>query len=236
MSITNWDEPTGATARGTLVVLSGRGETASSYERFGKRLSADAYKVRVIDVDLDDLDDTRSQVEKLLADELLPSPKVLVGADAGATLVALMAGEVQADAAVIAGLALPGDSRPGTWDEQIEARTACPVHRKVLDSDSNVDRSAFDRPLPWAEIELPAPTKPTLVVHGAADQITPAAAAVSAYAKADAARVWLVDGGRHDVLNDVAHRSVAATIVLFLESLKLGSDLPPILVSVGAAQ
>jgi hypothetical protein len=30
------------------------------------------------------------------------------------------------------------------------------------------------------------------------------------------------------VLNDVTHRSVAATIVLFLERLKLGADLPVI--------
>jgi hypothetical protein len=38
----------------------------------------------------------------------------------------------------------------------------------------------------------------------------------------------VVEGGRHDVLNDATHRCVAATIVLFLESLRLGPELPEI--------
>ena len=42
------------------------------------------------------------------------------------------------------------------------------------------------------------------------------------------ARAAVVAGGRHDVLNDVDHRSVAATVVLFLESLRRGADLPTI--------
>jgi hypothetical protein len=37
-----------------------------------------------------------------------------------------------------------------------------------------------------------------------------------------------ITGGRHDVLNDVTHRTVAATIVLFLERLRLGAELPRI--------
>jgi hypothetical protein len=37
-----------------------------------------------------------------------------------------------------------------------------------------------------------------------------------------------IAGGRHDVLNDVTHRTVAATIILFLERLRLGADLPEI--------
>lgn len=236
MTVTAWDEPAGATPRGTLVVLPGRGETDASYQRFGKRISADAYKVRLVAVDLDDLDAARVQVEKVLADESLPQPKVLVGADTGATLAALLAGEVEADAVVLAGLALPGADGPASWEEQVDARTACPVHRKVLDADVLLDRSAHERPLPWSSVELADPGKPVLVVHGAADRITPAADAVAPYAGAPGARVWLVEGGRHDVLNDVAHRSVAATIVLFLESLKLGADLPPVLVPAGAAR
>jgi hypothetical protein len=35
-----------------------------------------------------------------------------------------------------------------------------------------------------------------------------------------------VEGGRHDVLNDVAHRSVAAEIVQFLEWLRAGTRGP----------
>ncbi|SEB65133.1 Lysophospholipase, alpha-beta hydrolase superfamily [Nocardioides exalbidus] len=236
MTVTAWDEPAGATPRGTLVVLPGRGETDAFYARFGKRLSADAYKVRVVAVDLDDLTATRVRVEKLLADESLPSPKVLVGADTGATLAATLVGEVAADAAVIAGVALPGSTADGSWEDQVEARTACPVHRSVLDADVLLDREALDRPLPWTTVELSAPDKPVLVVHGTADRITPAADAIASYVDAADARVWLVEGGRHDILNDVSHRSVAATIVLFLESLKLGAGLPPVLVPAGAVR
>jgi pimeloyl-ACP methyl ester carboxylesterase len=236
MTVTAWDEPAGATPRGTLVVLPGRGETDASYARFGTRLSADAYKVRLVPVDLDDLTATRERVEKVLADESLPSPKVLVGADTGATLAATLVGEVAADAAVIAGVALPGSTADGTWEDQVDARTACPVHRSVLDGDLLLDREALDRPLPWSTVELSAPDKPVLVVHGTADRITSAAAATTPYLGAADARVWLVEGGRHDILNDVSHRSVAATIVLFLESLKLGAELPPVLVPAGAAR
>lgn len=236
MTVTAWDEPAGATPRGTLVVLPGRGETDASYARFGTRLSADAYKVRLVPVDLDDLTATRERIEKVLADESLPSPKVLVGADTGATFAATLVGEVAADGAVIAGLALPGSTVDGSWEEQVDARTACPVHRSVLDGDLLLDREALDRPLPWTALELSAPDKPVLVVHGTADRVTPADEATSPYVGATDARVWLVEGGRHDILNDVSHRSVAATVVLFLESLKLGAELPPVLVPAGAAR
>lgn len=47
--------------------------------------------------------------------------------------------------------------------------------------------------------------------------------------------MWLVDGGRHDLLNDLSHRSVAATIVLFLESLRAGPGLPPVLTRIEPA-
>lgn len=230
MTVTAWDEPDGATPRGTLIVLPGRGETDASYRRFGRRLSADAYRVRLVPVDLDDLDGTRTRVEKLIADESLPSPKVLVGSDSGATLAATLVAEVDADAAVLAGLALPGSTGGTTWDDEIDARTACPVHRSVLDADPDFERGALGRALPWSTLELSAPDKPVLVLHGSGDRISPVEAAVAPYADAPGARVWLVDGGRHDVLNDASHRSVAATVVLFLESLRLGRDLPPVLV------
>ncbi|MEO9326187.1 alpha/beta hydrolase [Nocardioides sp. C4-1] len=236
--MTIWDEPAGATPRGTLVVLPGRGETDAAYQRFGKRLAADAFKVRLVPVDLDDLTATREQVEKLLADEALPSPKVLVGADTGATVAALLVHEVAADAAVVAGAALPGTDSHATaesWDDQVDSRTACPVHRGVLDGDLLLDREARTRPLPWDAVELRAPDKPVLVVHGSADRVTPAETALTPYAGAPAARTWLVEGGRHDILNDVSHRSVAATIVLFLESLRLGADLPAVMVPAPAA-
>jgi alpha-beta hydrolase superfamily lysophospholipase len=241
-----WDEPAGATPRGTLVLVPGRGESPAAYQRFGRRLSADAYRVRLVGVDPYDPDDVaraRTDVEKLLADEALPGPKVLVGSDTGATLAALWLPEVAADAAVLAGLALPGaDGVPGSgvsgvsgvsgasWDDELDGRSACPVHRAVLESDPGFRRGALHRPLPWRSVPLGAPGRPVLLLHGTADRVTPAADALAAYPSSPTTRLRLVDGGRHDVLNDVAHRSVAATVVLFLESLRLGADLPDVVV------
>lgn len=233
-----WDEPVGGTPRGTLIVLPGRGETAASYQRFGTRLAADAYKVRLVPVDLADLAAARAEVEKLIADESLPSPKVLVGTDTGATLVTTLVDDVPADAAVIAGVALPESAQAGSWDDEVEARSACPVHRRVITEDEDFGRGGLNEPLPqeWSSLRPGAPTKPVLVIHGRADTITPLAAATAPYAAAPTARVWVVEGGRHDVLNDLSHRSVAATIVLFLESLRLGPELPAVLTPVSSAR
>lgn len=231
MTVAEWNEPAGGTPRGTLIVLPGRGETATSYARFGTRLSADAYKVRLVPVDLGDTDAARVQVEKLVADEHLPSPKVLVGADSGATLAALLVHHVLVDAAVLAGLTLPGSPGVRSWDEEIEARTSCPVHRRVIGNDAGFGRGGLNESLPWTSVELSAPDKPVLVLHGTADPITPASLAVAPYVGADKAQVRLVHDGRHDVLNDQMHRSVAATVVLFLESLRNGTDLPDVITS-----
>jgi alpha-beta hydrolase superfamily lysophospholipase len=229
-----WDEPDGVAARGTLIVLTGRGETAAAYRRFGRRISADAYKVRVVELDLDDVDAAHGELRGLLDDDSLPAPRVLVGADAGATFAAVLAqgGEPAVDGVVLAGLALPGAAATGSrsWEDELETRTACPAHRRVITEDSGFERGALDRDLPpeWDGFH-PAPSGlPTLLVHGREDPLTPVEAALAPFHGADSTQTWVVEGGRHDVLNDVTHRSVAATIVLFLERLKLGADLPVI--------
>ncbi|MFC7501616.1 alpha/beta hydrolase, partial [Nocardioides sp. GCM10030258] len=114
------------------------------------------------------------------------------------------------------------------WEAEIEARSACPVHRRVIAEDSGFARGALNRPLPWSSIELTAPRKPVLVLHGSSDPVTSSDEALSLYDGVPEVRARLVNGGRHDILNDASHRSVAATIVLFLESLKLGPELPDI--------
>jgi alpha-beta hydrolase superfamily lysophospholipase len=134
--VSAWDEPVGGTPRGTLILLPGRGETAASYERFGRRLAADAYKVRLVPVTLDDLEDVTDTVGKLLAAESLPSPKVLVGSDSGATLAALLAAELPVDGVVLAGLALPSSAGVSSWEDEVAARTACPVHARVINEDA----------------------------------------------------------------------------------------------------
>ena len=44
-----WDVAPGTTARGTLVLLTGRGEHPGAYDRFGKRIAFDGYRVHVVD-------------------------------------------------------------------------------------------------------------------------------------------------------------------------------------------
>jgi alpha-beta hydrolase superfamily lysophospholipase len=224
-----WDEPVGVAARGTLVVLIGRGESPTSYARFGRRISADAYRVRVVDVDLDDLATAGSEVRDLLADVTLPRPFVLVGADTGAALATVLAADtVGIDAVVLAGLALPGSASVGDWDAELEARTACPAHRRAITEDPAFERGSLSRDLPAELADVDLPALPTLLLHGSEDPITPVEMVLDQIGDASQVRGRVVVGGRHDVLNDVSHRSVAATVVLFLESLKLGADLPDI--------
>ncbi len=187
--------------------------------------------MRVVEVDLADLAGTRTRVESLLEDESLPAPRVLLGSDAGATLAALLVDDLPVDAAVLAGLALPtSTARAGSWDDELETRTACPAHRRVISEDHGFERGALAQDLPeaWQANALTAPVKPVLVLHGSADPLTTADDAFAPFLDAPSASVRLVAGGRHDVLNDVMHRSVAATLVLFLERLKLGPDLPTV--------
>lgn len=46
---TDHHAPRGLLTRGTVVVVPGRGESRATYARFGRRLAADAYRVRVVD-------------------------------------------------------------------------------------------------------------------------------------------------------------------------------------------
>lgn len=230
-----WDEPEGVAPRGTLILLTGRGETAATYARFGRRISADAYKVRVVEVDLGDVDAARAAVSALVDDEDLPAPKVLVGSDTGATLAALLVGDLPVDAAVLAGLALPGagDEVEAGWEDELEVRSACPTHRGTISADDGFARGALAAPLPWEGISLSVPEVPLLVVHGRDDRVTPVGEALKPWVGASTVEQQVVEGGRHDILNDITHRSVAATVILFLERLKLGADLPVIVRQVG---
>ncbi len=223
-----WDEPAGAVARGTVVVVPGRGEGPAQYRRFGARIAGENWRVRLVDLDLDDTSSALAELRAVVADDTLPSPKVLVGVDAGAVWATRVADPVGTDAVVVAGAASTSPRPVGGWPSELDARTACPVHRGVLESDPTFERGSLSRPLPTAWATPVPPLQPTLVLHGDADPVTPLAEAVNPYADAPQAVVKVVHGGRHDVLNDATHRAVAATLVLFLESLRLGRDLPPI--------
>ena len=119
------------------------------------------------------------------------------------------------------------------WQAELEARTACPTHRGKLAGDV-LRRGALSEPVPEGWIEqaaLKAVAVPVLGIHGAADPVSPLAAAREKYAAAPHAELVSIADGRHDAFNDITHRTAAATIVLFLERLRNGAGLAPIAVT-----
>ncbi|MCD7441051.1 lysophospholipase [Streptomyces lincolnensis] len=224
----SWDEPEGLAARGTLVVLAGRGEHGGVYERFGRRLAFDAYRVRALGDPAAD-PSVLDEAAELLADESSPGPKVLVGSDTGAQYaVHLAAGRAAAvDALILAGLPTTAWTA-GSWESEVEARTACPTHRARLTDDPAFRRGALGESPRLPEPRLDLVRVPVLALHGKDDTVSPVEQALKAYAGHPSVRTVTFDGGRHDVLNDASHRTAAATVVLFLERLRLSPELPVI--------
>ncbi|MDT5033053.1 MAG: hypothetical protein QOC94_3224 [Actinoplanes sp.] len=227
----SWNEPEGVAPRGTLIVAAGRGETTDAYGRFGRRLAADGYRVRALADVTADVRASSAAAGKLLVDDTLPGPKVVLGSDTGALFTLRLAaqGAPGLDGLILAGL--PTGKVPATvnltgWEAELEARSACPAHRGVLGNGGATPGVLVSAQIP---IELIGdagyePAIPVLGLHGENDTVSPLATARDRYP----GTLVTIVGGRHDVLNDVAHRSVAATIVLFLERLRLGADLPHI--------
>jgi alpha-beta hydrolase superfamily lysophospholipase len=218
----HWSPSEGLLVRGTVVVLPGRGEHGEVYERLGRRLAFDAYEV----ISLDALPSTPlSELLSLVQGLEVTAPLVLLGSDTGgleALQIAVQAGDVVA-AVVVAGL--PGVAEFADWTEELEARTACPTHRSRLDADDRFDRGGLDQPVPESlTAEVGEFAGPVLVLHGDADRVTPTADAAALAARLPRGEFVSVAGGRHDVLNDLAHRSVAAEIVQFLERVRLAPE------------
>ncbi|MFI8351769.1 alpha/beta hydrolase [Streptomyces cyaneofuscatus] len=234
--------PEGPAIRGTVVVVPGRGETRDTYTRLGRRLAADAYRVRVVDavhLDADDpagsLNRFGAQVAEAVAGTAGPDgvagPVVLVGADTGAVAVAALLGSGEsaaADAVVLAGLPAR-TAASADWDDELDVRTFCPAHRSTLSGDSGFRRGALDEAVPEAlltaayesEAEVPA-----LILTGDADPLADRDALTRTAKSLPRARLSIVRDAHHDVLNDMQHRSVAAEIVTFLEALR--NELVPL--------
>lgn len=223
-----WEPAEGLLRRGTVIVLPGRGEHGEVYERLGRRLAYDAYEV----VALDALPTTPIEELTSLVREQSSSarPLILVGSDTGALealQIAYAAGDLVA-AAVVAGIAGAAVAL-ADWDDELEARTACPAHRARLSSDERFTRSGLDQPVPAGLAVTGDFAGPVLVLHGDADRITPLAEAAALAGRLPLGELAVVAGGRHDVLNDLSHRSVAAEIVQFLERVRNAPDAPAIL-------
>jgi pimeloyl-ACP methyl ester carboxylesterase len=137
------------------------------------------------------------------------------------------------DALVLAGLPAASQAPPaGSWEEELDARTSCPAHRARLTSPV-LRRGALYEPVPagWPEhADLDGLRLPILGIHGGDDPISPLEQVRGRYAGAPRAELVSITAGRHDVLNDQSHRTVAATVVLFLERIRQEAGPRPIAV------
>ncbi|MGW3666660.1 alpha/beta hydrolase [Streptomyces sp. NPDC005141] len=242
--------PEGLRIRGTVIVVPGRGETRSAYARFGRRLAADAYRVRVIDPPALDAEnpavsltgfaaELAAAVDGTVSEDGVVRPLVLVGADSGAAALAALLGRAETspaprpDALVLAGLPGPSGSIGAvadTWDHELDVRTSCPAHRGILTQDPQVRRGSLDDAIPDAVLGAAYDSEalpPTLLLVGDSDPLADHEALARVAKSLPQARLSAVHGAHHDVLNDLQHRSVAAEVVTFLETL--GNALRPLI-------
>ncbi|GAA4118182.1 hypothetical protein GCM10022415_16760 [Knoellia locipacati] len=239
--------PEGVRTRGTVVVVPGRGESPQTYRRFAARIAADAYRVRVVEpphLEGPDpvaaltafADRLETDVDGTASSAEVVHPLVLVGADTGALAVTALVAEERLDASwwpdavVLAGLPGAQASTATSWDEQLDERTRCPVHRAVLTDQQPLSEGALSTALDatllraalQGEVDLPR-----LLLVGDSDPLADRRALASVASASPRTRLTVVRGAHHDVLNDLQHRSVAAEVVTFLEVLKGG--LEPVL-------
>ncbi|GAB3600582.1 alpha/beta hydrolase [Microbacterium tumbae] len=205
-----------ARVRGTLAVVTGRGELAPVYERFGRRLSADGYTVAVFE------DGADAAASWLVGAE--DAPRVLVGSDSGAAgVLRVLAQGAAVDAAIVAGVPVDGSAGQPA-DAQ---RTACPLHLGVLGRAEARTDAIVAEELPSAEW-LAAISVPVFAVHGGADEVSPFDRAADALSAIGGLELLETVDGLHDALNDQQHRSVAASLVQWLERLRTGEVHAPI--------
>jgi hypothetical protein len=289
---TDHTAPAGLRTRGTILIVPGRGETETTYQRLARRLAADAYFVRVLpppanptaptdhrarpdspapaglpalpdspaSADVPALPEAPASADvparaasvasvdlAVLAGVLTEAvdgidpvrPLVLLGADtAAAALTALVASPSAReqpwwpDAVIAAGI--PGyiDRPAGDWDDELNLRTQCPAHRGVLSDDPSVRRGALSEALPRALLDAAYASTadvPHLLLVGGDDPLADRDELDRTAKALPTARLTVVRGAHHDVLNDLQHRSVAAEIILFLESLRGAPPLDPII-------
>lgn len=237
--VASWHEPAEILARGTVVVVPGRGEHPGVYERFGRRIAADGYRVWAVADPTTDEARAAEQIRALLSEPPStddaaagPEPRVLVGSDSGGLLAAglVAEGEPGVAALVLAGLPVRDQQTTGSelsWDDELAARTACPTHQGRLGGDGAFRPGALTDPVPAAWLDRARPEAvgvPVLGIRGADDPVSALDAVRSWYAAAPRAELVSVAGGKHDALNDQTHRTAAATVVLFLERLRAGAD------------
>lgn len=232
--------------RATVVFLHGFGEHTGVYHRYGFTLNAAGIDLWAVDQfghgltpgtrgDFGSTEDSAALAEALtsLAEAETPGiPLVAQGHSFGAivTLTRLLEAPDRYVAGVISGAPLVPVPALLDTDASFELDpgwlSADPFYLDEMENDPlafvDADGTALTRELDraWDRFgaDLPGLTVPTLAVHGEGDPIADIGA-VRAYAEQiEALRLSAIAGGRHDILNDVAHREVAAAIVDFVST------------------
>lgn len=237
--------PQGLRVRGTVLVVPGRGETSITYRRFGARIAADSYTVRVLasPVVTTSVDDALASLAAALSAALaspeadLAKPLVIVGSDTGAAALAALVARATVggsteplawwpDALVLAALPSYGSHEVGSdWDAELDVRSHCPVHRGVLSADATFSRGTLSTAVDDNLLSLAYGSTadiPQLLLVGDSDPLADRPAIARAAKALRSARLSVVRDAHHDVLNDLQHRSVAAEVVSFLEVVRGG--------------
>jgi alpha-beta hydrolase superfamily lysophospholipase len=227
-----------------VVFLHGFGEHTGLYHRYGFALNAAGIDLWGVDQlghgltpgdrgDFGTIEDSSALAEQLtdlVARQHPDLPLIAQGHSFGAivTLFRLLDGAARYRAAVVSGaplIPIPDLLDADTsFDLDPAWLSADPFYVDSLENDPLAfvasDSTALTRELDrgWDRFgtDLPSLSVPTLAVHGVNDPIAPIGA-VRAYAEQiEALQLVEFAGARHDVLNEVQHRDVAAAIIDFI--------------------
>lgn len=227
-------------SRGRIVILQGRGDDASYYERLGRRISADGYTAYVPLETVRTIHEAASLWNDLTHawDRETPIIALTVDSSAGYFTHAVRNSllHVVPHGLILTGVALQNDltSYRSSQDiDELALRSSCPVHGAVVQAAEeggqllSSDIEPID-PIPPSLADRTEDVLPSLIIHGSNDEISPVEHVRSALSDCTAAEFVRVHNGLHDVVNDVNHRTVSAEIIAFAERLRTGSDAPNI--------
>lgn len=234
--------------RATLVFLHGYGEHSGLYHRFANQLNARGIEVWVLDQYGHGLSDgDRGRIEELgdavdAAQRLVvratrehpETPVFLAGHSLGSVVAALtaLAGPGRFRGLIVSGSALSplpwlDDADPAPVELTLDALSADEFYRDELVNDplafTEGDLVALASrlfPPAWTVLaeDLPGLDLPILAVHGADDPVAPLDLLQDWRDRLGDLRIEVFDGAAHDVLNEVAHREVAAVIGDFIDA------------------
>jgi len=230
--------------RAAVIFLHGFGEHTGLYHRYGFTLNAAGIDLWAVDQfghglspgdrgDFGSIEDSSSLADMLteIAEHERPGlPLIAQGHSFGSvvTLIRLLESPDRYRAGVISGAPLvpiPELLDPNSaFGLDPNWLSGDPFYLDGLENDPlafvDADGATLSRELDkaWDRLgsQLPKLAVPTLALHGSADPIAPVDA-VRAYARQiDLLQLREFPAGKHDIINDVAHREVASAIVEFV--------------------